>query len=119
MQKFIKGFGYAFAGIGYALKTQLNFKVHCLATALVILLGWYFKLPAQDWFWIALACGFVMASELFNTAIEVLVDFVSPELHPKAKVIKDVSAAAVLIAAMTALAIGLIIFIPKIIGYAA
>lgn len=119
MQKFIKGFGYAFAGIGYALKTQLNFKVHCLAMALVILLGWYFKLSAQEWLWIALACGFVMASELFNTAIEVLVDFVSAEIHPKAKIIKDVSAAAVLIAALSAVVVGLIIFAPKIIGYVA
>lgn len=117
MQKFIKGFGYAFAGIGYALKTQLNFKIHCLAMVLVILLGWYFKLTAQEWLWIALSCGFVMASELFNTAIEVLVDFISPEIHPKAKIIKDVSAAAVLIAALSAVVVGLIIFVPKIIGY--
>lgn len=119
MQKFIKGFGYAFAGLGHALKTQLNFRVHCLALVLVVLLGWYFKLTAQEWLWIALACGFVLASELFNTAIEVLVDLVSPEIHPKAKIIKDVSAAAVLIAAIAAMLVGLLIFVPKIIDYAA
>jgi diacylglycerol kinase len=119
MQKFIKGFGYAFAGMGHALKTQLNFKVHCLAMALVFLLGWYFKLSVQEWLWIAMACGFVLASELFNTAIEVLVDLVSPEIHPKAKIIKDVSAAAVLVAAITAALVGLLIFVPKIITYVA
>ncbi|MBE9599088.1 diacylglycerol kinase family protein [Pedobacter sp. MC2016-24] len=118
MQKFLRGFGYAFAGIGYVLKTQLNFKVHCLAMAFVILLGWYFKLSTQEWLWIAMVCGFVLASELFNTGIEVLVDLVSPEIHPKAKIIKDVSAAAVLIAAVTAIVVGLLIFMPKIIAYA-
>lgn len=119
MQKFIRGFGYALAGLAYVFKTQLNFKVHCCAVVLTVLLGFYLDLFVSDWLWILLACGLVLMAELFNTALEVLVDLVSPEIHPKAKIIKDVSAAAVLIAAMTALGIGLFVFIPKLIQHVA
>lgn len=119
MQKFIRGFGYAFAGLAYVFKTQLNFKVHCCALILTTLLGFCLDLSVSDWMWILLACGLVLMAELFNTALEVLVDLVSPEIHPKAKIIKDVSAAAVLIAALIALGIGLFVFIPKLIQYAA
>ncbi|MNY79213.1 Undecaprenol kinase [compost metagenome] len=62
--------------------------------------------------------GIVLIAELLNTAIEVLVDLVSPDIHPKAKIIKDVAAAAVLVSALTAVVVGLVIFIPKIFNYA-
>jgi diacylglycerol kinase len=119
MRKFIKGFGYAFSGIYYAFKTQLNFRVHGFFLLFVILLGWYLKISANEWLCIFLVSGIVFAAELFNTGIEVLVDLVSPEIHPKAKIIKDVSAAAVLITAITAVVVGLIIFVPKILAHAA
>ncbi|WP_316823551.1 diacylglycerol kinase family protein [Pedobacter gandavensis] len=114
MTKFIKGFGYAFSGIAYASKSQLNFRFHLCALSIVGIAGWYFELNTEEWLWIITASGIVLLSELFNTAIEVLVDLVSPEIHPKAKIIKDVAAGAVLIAAFTALLIGLIIFLPKL-----
>jgi diacylglycerol kinase len=119
MHKFIRSFGYAFAGLAYVFKTQLNFKVHCFALVITTLLGFYLDLSVPEWLWILLACGLVLMAELFNTALEVLVDLVSPEIHPKAKIIKDVSAAAVLITAMTAVGIGLFIFIPKLIQHVA
>jgi len=114
MLKFIKGFGYAFSGVAYAFKTQLNFKFHVAALLLTALAGWYFKLSVNEWLWILVASAIVLTTELINTAIEVLVDLVSPDYNPKAKIIKDVAAASVLIAAIGAAIIGLIIFIPKI-----
>ena len=119
MRKFIKGFSYAFAGLAYAFKSQLNFKVHILSTFLVSLAGYWFKLSSSEWLWIIASIGVVLITELLNTAIETLVDLISPEIHPKAKIIKDVAAGAVLIAAITAAGIGLVIFIPKILQYAA
>lgn len=119
MNRFLKSFGYAFSGLNYAFKSQFNFKVHVVALVVVSFAGWYFKLSATEWIWIIMASGMVLMTELLNTALEVLVDLVSPDLHPKAKIIKDVAAAAVLITALTAVTIGLVIFIPKILGYAA
>lgn len=119
MSKFIKGFGYAFSGLGYAFKSQLNFKVHLLIAVLVGLAGYYFKLSRAEWLWIIVSIGLVLIAELMNTAIEVLVDLVSPEINPKAKIIKDVAASAVLVAAIMAASIGLVIFIPKILEYVA
>ena len=114
MSKFIKSFGYAFSGISHAFKSQFNFRFHVIVLILVLIAGSYFNLSASEWLWIVAAAGIVLFSELFNTALEVLVDLVSPNIHPKAKIIKDVAAAAVLIAAVTAVIIGLIIFIPKL-----
>lgn len=113
MRRLIKSFGFAFSGIAYAFGTQLNFKIHCLALLLVAAFGWYLKIALQEWLWITGVSGLVIIAELFNTALEVLVDLVSPGYHEKAKIVKDVSAAAVLIAALTAILVALIIFIPK------
>jgi diacylglycerol kinase len=115
MKKFLKGFGYAFCGLAYAFKTQLNFKIHCLVGIIVILLGLYTNLRWAEWLWILFAIAIVIIVELLNTAIEVLVDLISPHQHPKAGAIKDLSAAAVLVSALLALAIGLFIFVPKFI----
>lgn len=114
MQKFLKGFVYAFSGIAYAFKTQLNFKLHLIALLIVAAAGWYLEVTAQEWLWLIMAAGIVSITELINTAIEVLVDFISPSYHEKAKIVKDVSAAAVLFAAFIALIIGMVIFIPRI-----
>ncbi len=119
MGRFVKSFGYAFSGLGYAFKSQLNFKVHILILIVVGTGGYWLKLSVGEWLWVIVAAGIVLIAELLNTAIEVLVDLVSPAIHPKAKIIKDVAAAAVLIAAVTAVLIGLLIFVPKIVSYAA
>ncbi|WP_316816394.1 diacylglycerol kinase family protein [Pedobacter nyackensis] len=118
MNRFLKSFGYAFSGLGYAFKSQFNFKFHVVALLVVGLLGWYCQLSPVEWLWIIMASGMVLMAELLNTAIEVLVNLVSPDIHPKAKIIKDVAAAAVLVTAITALGIGLVIFIPKMVEYA-
>lgn len=115
MRRLIKSFGYALAGIGYTIKTQMNFRIHLIAIVAVLIAGCYFKLDRTDWLWIILAIGLVLVSELLNTAIELLVDFVSPDFHEKAGKIKDIAAGAVLVAALISISIGAIIFIPKFI----
>jgi diacylglycerol kinase len=115
MSRFIKSFGFALNGILYAFKSQANFKIHCVLIVMVSFAGWYFELKGAEWLWLLAAIALVLISELFNTAIEVLVDLVSPAYHEKAGIVKDTAAAAVLVAALIAIAIGLIIFLPKIV----
>ena len=110
MMKFIKGFGYAIRGIVVAVKEQLNLKIHLLATAVVIGAGIYFNLNAIEWSVIFLTFGLVIVAEMLNSAIEYLVDFVSPGHNALAGKIKDVSAGAVLIAAIVAIAVAISIF---------
>lgn len=113
IRKFFKGFGYAFKGISYAFTTQINFKIHLLVAAGVGAFGYYTGLNTTEWLWVATSIILVIVMELINTAIELLVDQVSPGHNPKAGIIKDVSAAAVLITSLLALIIGLAVFIPK------
>lgn len=119
MNKLLKSFGYSFKGLAYAYRTQLNFKIHCLATVLVVLAGLFVGLSIAEWLWIALAIALVVGGELFNTAIEVLVDLVSPEWNEKAGRVKDLASAAVLVMGALALAIALLIFVPKLSLYVA
>jgi len=114
MRKFIRGFGYALNGIWHASVTQLNFRVHLVAALVAVYGGYTLHISKDEWLWIILCIAIVLVAELFNTAIEFLVDLVSPEYNKKAGLVKDMSAGAVLITAIGALAIGLIIFVPKL-----
>lgn len=107
-------FRYAFNGLKTLLQSEHNAWIHLAATILVICLGFCLKISSGEWIAICFAIGFVFSMEIINTAIEKLCDFVSVEKHLLIKQIKDLAAAAVLVAAITALAIGLIIFIPKV-----
>ncbi len=115
MEKFLKGFYFAFNGIKYAFRTQLNFRIHGFLALIVIFLSYFLEIALYEWLWIIFAIALVLIVELINTAIETLVDLVSPEFNVKAGLIKDISAAAVLIAAFFAVLIGFIILFPKII----
>ncbi|MEX1001660.1 MAG: diacylglycerol kinase family protein [Crocinitomicaceae bacterium] len=108
----IKAFKFAFSGIFYFFKTVHNSWVHLLATALVIIAGCYFNITATDWLWVLSAIFLVFIAELLNTAIEKVVDLTSPNTHELAKRSKDLAAAAVLLAAVFAIIVGVIIFIP-------
>lgn len=110
----MKSFTYAFAGIKHFFGSQHNAWIHLLATVAVIFLAVVFHISNSEALAITFAVGFVWVSELFNTVIEKIMDFISVEKNPKIKIIKDLSAAAVLVAAITALAVGCIVFIPKI-----
>lgn len=114
MKKLIRSFGYAFKGIGYAAKTQLNFRVHLIATIIACFLGYALNITANEWQWIILCIALVLTAELFNTAIEFLTDLVSPGYNELAGHVKDISAGAVLVTAFFAVVTGLIIFLPKL-----
>ena len=114
MNKLLKSFGYAIKGILYAAKTQVNFQIHLVAALSVVVLSFYFEISVNEWLWIISSIGLVLIIELLNTAIEVLVDLISPQFNKKAGIVKDVAAGAVLTSAILAIAIGLFIFIPKI-----
>lgn len=105
---------YALNGIIEAFKTQWNMKIHGVAALLVLGAGIFFEISLPEWMILILCIGIVMIAEVANTAIEYFVDFVSPELHPVAGKIKDLSAGAVLIAAVTAAVTGFLIFGPKL-----
>lgn len=113
VKKRIKGFGYAFNGLRL-LMSEHNVWIHCTAAIAVIILGFYFNISATEWVELCFAIGSVMGMEAANTAIERLCNLVSPEKHPLIKQVKDLSAAGVFIFAVAALAVGLIIFLPKI-----
>ena len=113
-RKRIKSFGYAFKGIATLFTSQPNARIHVTVLSLVILAGFFFKIERSEWLTIVLISALVLSAEAMNTAVEFVVDLVSPDYHPLAGKAKDVAAAAVLLAAFGAVVIGLIIFLPKI-----
>lgn len=108
----ILSFKFAFEGLLVALKQEPNLKFHLLAALLIIILSFILNISKDDWVKIIFLIGFVISVELTNTAIEVVVDTFTDKEHPQAKLAKDISAAAVLVAALTATIAGIIIFIP-------
>lgn len=114
ISKRLKSFVYAFNGLIILFKEEHNARIHLIATILVITAAVLLKLNLYEWIAVTFAIGFVISVEIINTVIENMADFVSPTKNDKIKKIKDLSAAAVLISSMTALTIGLIVFIPKI-----
>ncbi len=110
----LHSFRYALQGIIHAFLKERNMKIHVVISILVMIVGMAVKLTPMEWLFIVFAIGGVITLELLNTAIERLVDLVTPDFHPLAKQAKDVSAGAVLIFSIVAVIIGLIIFIPKI-----
>jgi len=110
--KYSQKFLNAFRGMYIVWKTTRLISVHVLSAVAVVIAGFYFNVSDIEWVALIFAIGFVMVSEVFNTAIEI--DLTSPGYHPYAKDTKDVSAAAVLMSALVAAIVGLIIFLPKI-----
>jgi diacylglycerol kinase (ATP) len=110
----IRSFGYAFRGWWYVIRTQRNAWIHALITTVVVVLSLWLRLSAHDWAVLLLSIAVVWTAEFMNTALEAVVDLASPSKHPLAKVGKDVGAAAVLIAALSAILIGLLILGPPL-----
>jgi diacylglycerol kinase (ATP) len=110
----VRAFGYAFQGWWHVLRTQRNAWIHALATVLAVLVAAWMKLPARDWAVLILTIALVWTAEFINTSIEAIVDLASPEQHPLAKAGKDVGAAAVLIAALCSVLVGLLILGPPL-----
>lgn len=112
--KFIAGFGYAFAGLWYALRTQRNARVHLVAAILVTVAGVLLHVSALEFAMLYIAIASVFIAEMFNTVFEICVDLAKPEYHPLARIAKDVAAGAVLLSAILAVVIGLFVLGPHV-----
>ncbi|WP_316829741.1 diacylglycerol kinase family protein [Pedobacter aquatilis] len=110
----IKSFKYAFNGLILFFKSEHNARIHLLAAVFAIALSIYLKLSYLEWIAILVVISVVFIAELLNSSIEKLADIVSPEIHPKIKIIKDLAAGAVLVAAFLAIAVAGFIFLPKL-----
>ena len=110
----IASFRYAFQGWHHVFRTQQNMWIHGVIATVVFFLALWLRLPAHDWAMLVLTTAMVFAAEFMNTAIEAVVDLASPDKHPLAKIGKDVGAAAVLVAALAAILIGLLILGPPL-----
>jgi diacylglycerol kinase len=111
-----ESFRHAFAGLWHALRTQRNTRIHLTIAAGVIALGLWLGLSYTQWAVLVLTIGFVLVSEMLNTVAESLVDLVSPDYHPQAKIVKDVTAGAVLLGAILAVIVGLLVLGPPLWG---
>ena len=107
-------FRYAFHGWGHVMRTQQNVWIHSTIAIIVFILALWLRLPPRDWAILILTSGMVFSAEFVNTAIEAVVDLASPDRHPLAKIGKDVGAAAVLVAALAAILIGLLLLGPPL-----
>ncbi|MCH3943150.1 MAG: diacylglycerol kinase family protein [Atopobiaceae bacterium] len=107
---FRKSFGFAVQGLRTAIATERNIKVMLGGAVLAAVLGIVLRIDALSWAIVIACMGFVLSSELVNTAIETIVDLVSPEFHPLAGRAKDISAAAELVLCIAAGIVGLIVF---------
>ena len=109
-----KSFQYAFAGCWYVMRTQHNAWIHAIVTIIVIIMALWLHISRIEWAILVLTFTAVWMAEFINTALEAVVDMTSPEFHPLAKTAKDVAAAAVLVAAVGAVIIGLLILGPPL-----
>ena len=114
--RLIHSFGHAFAGISYSLRTQANLRIHFAAAIGVVIAGLWLQISTVEWAILVVTILIVMCAELFNTAIEAVVDRVGNEPHPLSKIAKDTAAGAVLIGAIGSVIVGLLIFGPRLLA---
>ncbi|GAA5440334.1 diacylglycerol kinase [Deinococcus caeni] len=112
-RRWLRSAGFAWAGVRHAYGTQANFRIECWAALLALGLGGWLRVPLAP---VALACALVLSLELLNTALEAVVDLVSPEWHALARVAKDAAAAAVLVGSAGALIVGLSVLLPPLLA---
>lgn len=108
-----KSVGFAVKGAIKLVTTEHSVMVQFSLAVLLVIAGFYFKITTTEWMFQTLAIGFVLAIEGLNTAVEKIADFIHPNYHERIGFIKDIAAGAVFFAALTAITIGLIIYVPK------
>lgn len=109
----LKSIGFAVKGAFKLITTEHSVMVQSSLAVLMIIAGFYFKISREEWMMQILAFGLVLSVEALNTAVEKIADFIHPEFHNKIGFIKDIAAGAVMFAAMAAVAVGLLIYVPK------
>lgn len=112
----VRSFGFAFTGLGGMFRTQRNAQIHVVITCAVIIAGFALHVSVGEWLALILSIALILALEALNTAIEAVVDLVSPQPHPLAKRAKDVAAGAVLIGAIGVAVVGVTVFLPKLLA---
>jgi diacylglycerol kinase (ATP) len=112
----LHSFRYAFTGLWYTLRTQRNARIHLLAVVAVTAMGLWLRLDAPRWAVLALTAALVFFAEMVNTVTESIIDMITTEYHPLAKVVKDVSAGAVLVTAIASVVVGLLILGPPLLA---
>ena len=110
----MKSFAAAFRGVWTLICNERNFRFHLVATVVVIIACFFFNVEKAEWLAVFLSIGLVLSAEALNTSIEYICDLISPEYNTMVRVIKDVGAAAVILASIAALITGCIVFIPYI-----
>ena len=113
-RNFWQSLAFALAGVRHALHSQRNLRIHTIIAAVVVTAGFALRISRTEWAVVVTLIALVIGLELFNTAIEALVDLSSPESHPLAKVAKDTAAGAILIVSAGSAVAGLIIFLPRL-----
>lgn len=108
-------FKFAFKGLGALIKNEHNARIHLIAAIISITTGIILNINAFEWSLLVIVIGIVFITEILNTSLETLADFVQPEWNERIRIAKDYSAAAVMISAIISLIVGGLIFIPKII----
>lgn len=114
-QGFWRSLGHAWQGLVYTWKTQGHMRFHVFAAIVVLGFAWRWQVSAFEWLILIVAIGCVIGAEVMNTAIESVVDLIQPDFDPLAGRAKDVAAGAVLVAVIQAVAIGLIVFLPRLV----
>jgi diacylglycerol kinase len=112
---FWRSFLFAGQGVWHAVRHQRNMRVHLVAAVAAVVAGLVLKISSVGWACVLLAIGLVLTAEMLNTVVESLVDLYTDEYHPLAKIAKDTAAGAVLVSSLAALAVGLAVFLPRLI----
>jgi len=112
-----KSFLFAISGLKSALTKEPNFRIHVAAATLALIAAYFLGFSSLEWLILGITIFLVITFELLNTVLEALVNLISPELNPEAKIAKDVSAAVVLVSAIFSVIVGAILFVPKIIVF--
>jgi Diacylglycerol kinase len=113
----LASFKNAFAGLNHTLRTQRNMRIHFIMAVLALIISLYLKISRLELLMVFFSIFLVISMELFNTAVEIIIDMISSEYRIRAKIVKNVSAAAVLVAALNALIVAYLVFADKFVSF--
>lgn len=116
MRRVAKSVTHAFHGLVMAFREEMNIKIHVIISLVVIAAGIFYNISATQWLVLILTIVLVMSLEIINSILERVIDIIKPSVNQYVKEMKDMIAGSVLLAAIAAIVVGLIIFVPRILG---